>query len=160
MADQIIIGNVRGRDGQRGATGATPNIDVAIVGLPAGSDPTISKSGNVDNPTITFGIPALDQGYTVGFTTDKSTVSTVADFASTYALMQERANIRFFLDITEDDAYYELGYSLDETNEKASFFVKSSSLAVSFDWDANGLSNFIYMTNAVSNLGYTVITTF
>lgn len=158
MADQIIIGNIRGRDGQRGATGATPNIDVDIVGLSAGSDPTVSISGNVDNPTITFGIPAFDQGYTVSFSTDKSTVTTSADFASTYALMQTQANIRFFLSVPTDDVYYDLDYSLDEANEVASFSVKFKSLSVSFDWDANGLSNFIYRPNTVADIVYTVVT--
>lgn len=48
--------------GDRGPTGATPDISVRVTGLPYGSSPTVSESGTPEAPIITLGIPAGRNG--------------------------------------------------------------------------------------------------
>ena len=52
----------KGDTGATGATGLTPNISVSATKLPAGSDPTATRTGTNENPIITFGIPSSDGG--------------------------------------------------------------------------------------------------
>lgn len=52
----------KGDTGATGATGVTPNISVSATKLPAGSDPTATRTGTNENPIITFGIPSSDGG--------------------------------------------------------------------------------------------------
>ena len=52
----------KGDTGATGATGATPNISVSATKLPAGSEPTATRTGTDENPIITFGIPSSDGG--------------------------------------------------------------------------------------------------
>ena len=52
----------KGDTGATGATGVTPNISVSATKLPAGSDPTATRTGTDENPIITFGIPSSDGG--------------------------------------------------------------------------------------------------
>ena len=52
----------KGDTGATGATGVTPNISVSATKLPAGSDPTATRTGTNENPIITFGIPSSDSG--------------------------------------------------------------------------------------------------
>lgn len=51
-----------GINGTDGVDGVTPDIGVAAQTLPAGSDATVSKSGELAAPTFTFGIPKGDKG--------------------------------------------------------------------------------------------------
>ena len=51
-----------GADGKDGTDGVTPDIGVAAETLPAGSEATVSKSGELAAPTFTFGIPKGDKG--------------------------------------------------------------------------------------------------
>lgn len=51
-----------GATGATGPTGATPSIAVAATALPAGSQPTATRSGTDENPIITFGIPGASGG--------------------------------------------------------------------------------------------------
>lgn len=51
----------KGDTGATGATGVTPNISVSATKLPAGSDPTATRTGTNENPIITFGIPSSDE---------------------------------------------------------------------------------------------------
>ena len=52
-----------GAQGNPGATGATPNIAVNATALPAGSQPTATRTGSNANPIITFGIPQVSNVY-------------------------------------------------------------------------------------------------
>ena len=59
------VGNIRGPQGSTGntgPTGATPSISVTATQLSSSSQPTATVSGTDDNPIITFGIPAGEQG--------------------------------------------------------------------------------------------------
>ena len=47
-----------GKDGKDGATGRTPEIFTTAVGLAAGATPYANTSGTIEQPLITFGIPA------------------------------------------------------------------------------------------------------
>ena len=51
-----------GKDGQDGATGRTPEIFTTAVGLAAGATPYANTSGTIEQPLITFGIPAGQNG--------------------------------------------------------------------------------------------------
>ena len=51
-----------GKDGKDGATGATPDIYTTAVGLAAGENPYAHVSGTIEQPLITFGIPAGQAG--------------------------------------------------------------------------------------------------
>ena len=52
----------QGPKGDKGDTGNTPNITILVTQLPAGSLPTVEKSGTLDNPIYTLGIPKGDKG--------------------------------------------------------------------------------------------------
>lgn len=54
----------QGEQGEQGPVGATPNIQVQVQGLAAGSQPTVSQTGSAENPVLTFGIPAGATGAT------------------------------------------------------------------------------------------------
>ena len=51
-----------GKDGKDGATGRTPEIFTTAVGLAAGATPYANTSGTIEQPLITFGIPAGQNG--------------------------------------------------------------------------------------------------
>lgn len=51
-----------GKDGQDGATGRTPEIFTRAVGLAAGATPYADTTGTIEQPLITFGIPAGQAG--------------------------------------------------------------------------------------------------
>lgn len=51
-----------GQTGATGATGATPNISMTATALPADSAPTVTKSGTLENPIFTLGIPGAGGG--------------------------------------------------------------------------------------------------
>lgn len=51
-----------GATGQTGARGVTPNISMNATSLPAGSSPTVTKSGTLTDPIFTLGIPAASGG--------------------------------------------------------------------------------------------------
>ena len=48
---------ITGPQGTQGLTGATPSISVSASALPIGTQPTATRGGTNENPTITFGIP-------------------------------------------------------------------------------------------------------
>ena len=48
--------------GDKGDTGAAPNITATATTLPAGSSATVTKSGTADNAAFAFGIPKGDKG--------------------------------------------------------------------------------------------------
>lgn len=52
----------KGDPGPRGEDGITPDIEVAIETLPAGSEATAERSGPQARPLISFGIPRGDKG--------------------------------------------------------------------------------------------------
>lgn len=53
-----------GNTGATGLTGATPSISMTASQLPAGSSPTVTKSGTDANPIFALGIPKGDTGAT------------------------------------------------------------------------------------------------
>lgn len=53
---------VPGIQGAKGEDGITPDIDVKAETLPAGSPAQVSKSGSLENPLFTFGIPQGEKG--------------------------------------------------------------------------------------------------
>ena len=57
-----VMDGVDGHDGHDGATGRTPEIFTTAVGLAAGSAPYANTSGTIEQPLITFGIPAGQNG--------------------------------------------------------------------------------------------------
>ena len=74
-----------GAKGDKGDTGATPNIAVSATTLPAGSEATATVSGTAENPTITFGIPQGQQGQSgeIYQTTGTSTTGAMSQKATT-----------------------------------------------------------------------------
>lgn len=69
----------QGPQGNTGANGATPNISVSAIALPAGSDPTATRSGTDANPMIEFGIPSPLQFKTIDMPiTNESTITTLS----------------------------------------------------------------------------------
>lgn len=52
----------QGPKGEKGDTGNTPDITIYVNSLPAGSTPTVIKSGTLDYPVYTIGIPKGDKG--------------------------------------------------------------------------------------------------
>lgn len=66
-----------GAKGDKGDTGATPNITATATTLPAGSSATVTKSGTAENPAFAFGIPKGDKG-DKGEKGDSGTVISVA----------------------------------------------------------------------------------
>ena len=57
-----VMDGVDGQDGHDGATGRTPEIFTTAVGLAAGETPYANTSGTIEQPLITFGIPAGQNG--------------------------------------------------------------------------------------------------
>lgn len=57
-----VMDGVDGHDGHDGAAGRTPEIFTTAVGLAAGSAPYANTSGTIEQPLITFGIPAGQNG--------------------------------------------------------------------------------------------------
>ena len=57
-----VMDGVDGQDGHDGATGRTPEIFTTAVGLAAGEAPYANTSGTIEQPLITFGIPAGQNG--------------------------------------------------------------------------------------------------
>lgn len=54
----IAVEDLKGGKGEKGDTGATPDIQIGTVTtLPAGSDATASMSGTAENPLLNLGIP-------------------------------------------------------------------------------------------------------
>lgn len=165
MANQIVIGDIRGKVGDRGATGNTPNIDVAVNPLPSGSTPTVTieKTGThtKDDPLITFGIPVLGSGYVVVFNANSNNTraSTIADFNEIYPLAVNRDNVRFFL-VAGDGVSYELSYAVDEINGNIRFFNKEKDISIAFKWTADDVEDFMFKTNTLADIVYSVISTF
>lgn len=50
--------------GVKGDTGPAPSITVSVSSLPAGSQPSVTKSGTDENPHFAFALPKGDQGST------------------------------------------------------------------------------------------------
>lgn len=150
MANQVILGNVRGKKGGKGDTGATPDIAVALRGLPAGSTPTVSRSGTNENPVLTFNMPALDQGTVVVFNmnSERTTATTSANFANIYSLISNKENVRFFVQV-ESGSYWELNYFYSVANY-LTFEFNNGNFAIKFRWDANGVNNFIYGVDSIA----------
>ena len=46
----------------KGDTGKTPNITLAVNDIAHGSKPTVSKTGTLENPTFTIGMPVGKDG--------------------------------------------------------------------------------------------------
>lgn len=59
---EIVLGPVLAVFGDVGPTGLTPDIEVEVVPLEAGQQPTVDKSGTDENPLFKFGIPKGDKG--------------------------------------------------------------------------------------------------
>lgn len=148
MANKVIIGNIRGK---QGVIGNTPNISAEITGLPAGSTPTVERSGSNDNPILTFGIPATDQGVVVVFTVNRqrTDASTDADFNNIYELLQNNENVKFVAQDRGD--IYELSYALEgeQGNTPAIYFwgVSGATEEIFFGWNYYyGVVNFHHIT--------------
>lgn len=59
---EIVLGPVLAVFGDVGPMGLTPDIEVEVVPLEAGQQPTVDKSGTDENPLFKFGIPKGDKG--------------------------------------------------------------------------------------------------
>lgn len=63
----IAVEDLKGGKGEKGDTGATPDIRIGTVTtLPAGSDATASMSGTAENPLLNLGIPKGADGASGG----------------------------------------------------------------------------------------------
>lgn len=145
MADKVIIGNIRGK---QGVIGNTPNISAEITGLPAGSTPTVERSGSNDNPIFTFGIPATDQGVVVTFFINQqgTTATTNANYGNIYQLLEENENVKFIAQ--KDSEIYLMRYVVDEDGHIGLFGGNFDS-RVSFIWTSVGVMDFGYTKNPI-----------
>lgn len=150
MANQVILGNVRGKKGDKGDTGATPDIAVALRGLPAGATPTVSRTGTNENPVLTFGVPSLNQGTVVVFEMDngRTTATTTANFANISSLIRDKETVRFFVQVTSG-SYWELNYFYSVADYLV-FEANNGDYLIKFRWDATGVNNFTYSTIPIS----------
>lgn len=159
MADQILIGDIRGKSGNRGQTGSTPLINVAIDNLPAGSTPTVGVSGSVDSPLITFGIPAQDAGTVVVFnhqggqsvpTIDIPENKTAQEYwQEIYDLASQREIVRFFYVIPNDaNSFWDMQYYVQniEDNKLIHCYVNDNGKMIWLDWYEDGtIGNYKYI---------------
>lgn len=169
MANQILIGDIRGKQGLQGETGFTPHIEVELNPLPAGSSPSVTIDPSTDGestrtweyPLLTFNLPVgvTELEYTVSFETDKSTITTTNNFAETYELLVDGTQIPMALSVPTDSKIYNLQYALDTENENIILTMKSQNTQCSFVWTADGLSDFVYRENTIGNFTYTVVKT-
>lgn len=67
-----------GTNGTNGTNGVTPNISMSATGLAYGQNPTVVKTGTLENPIFTLGIPegAPGQGFPAGGTTGQFLIKT------------------------------------------------------------------------------------
>lgn len=157
MADQILIGDIRGKSGNRGQTGNTPIISVAMDNLSAGSTPTVDVSGSVDTPLITFGVPAQDAGTVIVFnhqsTQSAPTISvpqgkTAQEYwEEIYDLVSARENVRFFYNLGDEEGFVELNYYLQIADTPSiKLYMRGIDFTVWFNWLSDGtIDNYKYI---------------
>lgn len=114
----------QGVQGATGATGATPNISVSATKLPAGSNPTATRTGTDANPIITFGIPSSDSGGGGG---DIEIVK-VSTFETLKSALNSSSILAFYLKLNSNlsvPTYY-TDYSIAEEKISATYHTNTS----------------------------------
>lgn len=130
----------KGDTGATGATGVTPNISVSATKLPAGSDPTATRTGTNENPIITFGIPS--SGETPHITITASASATSGTITAEQLAVLQSSNESYILFNNEK-------YDMQDPEHESGFLVFSH---VGHDSTNNFLVKCITVT--ISTLGW------
>ena len=155
----------QGPQGEKGDTGATPNITTTAITLPEGSQATATISGTAENPLITFGIPKGEHGdsgilydttgqNTDGAMTQKATTDALNQFVTIYdwntksgtfttaegALLFSNSNAYILAKQPTDEGHSQHLFCLVGISANVRYYLCESSAGSSF----NNISNACY----------------